>query len=438
MRRDRAGDGEGVAEVSRRTVARSAAAAAAGLLLAGGIGAARSQAADGGRARAADGARARAADGGRARAGGGVTVRLQAPTGRHRVGATTLYLVDKGRRDPWQPAIPVREVMATVFYPARTVRGYPVAPQLSAGAVRLFPQIDVPMRHLPTAGVNWAATMTHAHTGAPAQPVRRPVLLYSPGGGDPRTMGTSLAEELASHGWVVVAVDHPGDASEVEFPNERAGREQVRETVFLGPPTPEQFRTMIDTRIADLAFVQDQLAALAAGRNPDAAGRPLPEGLGCALDLRRVGVYGHSAGGTAVAEAMYEDRRIGAAVNLEGYLDYPPDANGRPGELFPIARYGVDRPLLLLGTDGFRDERFDRSWSAMLAHPQGRTRRRQLDRATHWVFTDYAAIAPQLQAAGLMTAAARTALVGAADPAESVPAVRGHVRSFFSRHLPAH
>ncbi|WKX72708.1 alpha/beta hydrolase [Streptomyces sp. XD-27] len=321
--------------VSRRTVARSAAgaaaaAAAAGLLLAGGTGAARAQA-DGTRARTADAARAQAAARSRARSAGGVTVRLPAPTGRHRVGATTLYLVDKGRRDPWQPAIPVREVMATVFYPARTVRGYPVAPQISAGAVRLFPQIDVPMRHLPTAGVNWAATMTHAHTDAPAQPVRRPVLLYSPGGGDPRTVGTSLAEELASHGWVVVAVDHPGDASEVEFPNERAGRGQVRETVFFAPPTPEQFRTMIDTRVADLAFVLDRLAALAAGRNPDAAGRPLPESLDRALDLRRVGVYGHSAGGTAVAEAMYEDRRIGAAVDLEGYLDYPPDENGRPG-----------------------------------------------------------------------------------------------------------
>ncbi|MFD7261592.1 hypothetical protein [Streptomyces sp. NPDC059874] len=148
-------------------------------------------------------------------------------------------------------------------------------------------------------------------------------------------------------------------------------------------------------------------------------------------------MYGHSAGGTTAAQAMHEDRRIDAAVNLEGYLDYPSDTPGREGELLPIARQGTDRPLLLFGTDGFRDARFERSWSALLARSEGRVRRRQLDDAAHWVFTDYAATAPQLQAAGLMTAADRIHLVGAIDPARSVPSVRGHVLSFFSRHLPS-
>ncbi|MGW1199594.1 alpha/beta hydrolase [Streptomyces sp. NPDC002536] len=395
--------------IGRRTVAKSAVAAAA-LLLAGGGGGGIAQ--------------ARTAD--------GITLRLPAPTGPHRIGVATLYLVDRSRRDPWDGTIPVREVMATVFYPARTVAGRPVAPQMTAGAAKRFRQIDVLVHHLPPTGVNWAATTTHAHRGAPAQPVRRPVLLYSPGGGDPRTLGTTVAEELASHGHVVVTIDHPGDASEVELP------EGIRETVFRGDPRtdPQLFRTAIGTRIADLRFVLDRLETLAAGRNPDALGRALPADLGRALDLRRVGVYGHSAGGTAVAEAMYEDRRIGAAVNLEGYLDQAPQRPGEPGELFPVARHGTDRPLLLLGTEGFQHRReLERSWTAVLARSGGRVRRAQLDGAAHWVFADYAAMAPQLQAAGLMTAEARRDLVGALDPVVSVPAVRNAVRSFFARHL---
>ncbi|GAA3071740.1 hypothetical protein GCM10020000_65510 [Streptomyces olivoverticillatus] len=52
------------------------------------------------------------------------------------------------------------------------------------------------------------------------------------------------------------------------------------------------------------------------------------------------------------------------------------------------------------------------------------------------MFTDYAALAPQLQAAGLMPAADRNALVGAASPAVAVPEVRRRVHSFFARHLP--
>lgn len=410
--------GEEKAGVSRRTLTTSAALAATMLLAGGGV--------------------ARA-EPGKARGAKDLTLRLPAPTGPHRIGVTTLYLVDRTRRDPWEP-LPDREVMATVFYPARTVRGYPVAPQMSRGAAELLPFID-PLFHegLPAKGVNWAATKTHAYTGAPAQDGRRPVLLYSPGGGDPRTLGTGIAEELAGHGYVVVTVDHPGDGSEVEFPHARAGRKKVRETVFRGNPRtdPKMFRTAIDTRIADTRFVLNQLEALAAGRNPDAAGRPLPEHLGRALDLRRVGIYGHSAGGTTAAEAMYEDRRIQAAINLEGFLDHPPASPGQEGKLFPIAQYGTDRPLLLLGTDGFPYQReLERSWSAMLAHRQGCTTRRQFEHAAHAVFNDYAAIAPQLQAAGLMSAAHRIELVGAIDPAVSVPLVRHHVVSFFARHLP--
>ncbi len=365
-----------------------------------------------------------------------VTLRLPAPTGPHRIGVTTLHLVDPARLDPWHPDLGARELMTTIFYPAGDVRGHPIAPQLTPAAAEAFKTIDAGFLHpeLPTEGVDWAATRTHSHTGAPAQPVRRPVLLYSPGGADPRTIGTGIAEELASHGYVVVTIDHPGETSEVEFPG---GRVRTIDLPVDPKTDPQALRTMLSTRIADTRFVLDELTALAAGRNPDAEARELPENLGLALDLRRVGMYGHSAGGGTAAEAMYEDRRIDAAVNLEGYLDYLPDEPGQEGELFPVASNGVDRPLLLVGTDGYRDARFERSWSAMLAHPRGCTRWRQLENATHWVFTDYGAEAPQLQAAGLMSAENRVRLVGAIEPAESVPAVRGHVLSFFAQHLPA-
>ncbi|MFG2986554.1 alpha/beta fold hydrolase [Streptomyces sp. NPDC048258] len=332
-------------------------------------------------------------------------LRLPAPTGPYPVGATTLHLVDPSRNDPWEPRIGVRELMVTVLRPAVPGRGYPRAPQLTPGAAALFTDIG-PRIHppLPAAGVDWAATLTHARVGAPPLPGRRPVLLYSPGGGDARTMGSSLAVDLASHGWTVLTVDHPGDASEVEFPDERPGRKRIRDTALYGPPDAATFRTMIDTRVADLRFVLD------------------------ALGLDRVGVYGHSAGGTAAAQAFHEDRRIAAAVDLEGYLDQ------MDGELLPVARQGTDRPLLLVGTDGFRDARLDRSWGALLAHA-GPVARRQLDDTAHWVFTDYAALVPQLQAAGLMTASGRAAMMGRADPRVTVPAVRDLIRSFFTCHL---
>ncbi|MEU3746107.1 MULTISPECIES: alpha/beta hydrolase family protein [Streptomyces] len=370
---------------ARRTVAKGALLAAAATLL-------------GPAAAATATARARAA------APAPAALRLPGPTGPHPAGLRTFALTDTSRNDPWEPAAGVREVMISVLYPARTVRDHPRAPQLTPAEAREFAGLAPLVRPgLPAAGVDWGAALTHGHVDAPALPGRRPVLVYSPGGGDSRTLGTTLAEDLASHGRIVVLVDHPGDASQVELPS------GMRWTVLRGNPDPATFRTMIDTRVADIRFVLDRLGSL-----PLAPGMPV-------MDLRRIGVYGHSAGGTAAVHALATDDRLAAGVNLEGYLDLDPDLVE-----------GLDRPLLMFRTDGFEGAaRLARSWAGVPAH------RVPLPGSNHWVFGDYAFLVPQLQAAGLVTAAARAALIGPADPAAAVHAVRRGTRSFFARHLPA-
>ncbi|WP_018348879.1 hypothetical protein [Longispora albida] len=356
-----------------------------------------------------------------------VIPQLAAPDGRLPVGTEVLHLVDEQRTDPWPDAAgQPRELMVTVHYPARTVRGYPLARQMSPLAARHFGAFDARYIHpeLPDSGVDWQGATGRAHTGAPARSGRYPVLLYSPAAGDPRTLNTALAEDLASRGNIVVSMDHPGETSEVEFPGGR-----LRGIALPGPPgQPDVFSTILQTRLADTRFVLGELTGLASGTNPDAEGRRLPERLGRALDLGRAGMYGHSIGGTTAAQALYEDPRIDVAVNLEGYLDHP------GGELLPVARYGTSRPLLLYGTDGFRDERFARGWAAMRASGTC-VRQETVASATHWVFSDFATIAPQLQAAGLMTAEQRKSLIGAVEPPVSVPAIRDTVAGFFSGRL---
>ncbi|HEV7975994.1 alpha/beta hydrolase [Amycolatopsis sp.] len=357
-----------------------------------------------------------------------LTLRLPAPTGHHQIGTTALHLVDPTRKDPWNDA-PKRELMVSVFYPAKDVRGRQVAPQMTPRAAESF-KAFAPRVHtqLPKDGVDWAATKTHSYVDAPAQTTRRPVVLYTPGGAEPRTLGTGVAEELASNGFVVVTIDHSGEASEVDFPG---GLRQIDL-----PPDPAQFpqtmRTVIDTRFADTKFVLGQLEVLAAGRNPDADRKPLPQNLGRALDLRKIGIYGHSVGGGTAAETMHEDRRVDAAISMESYLSYYPAPAGQPLEQFPIARDGTDRPLLVLSSD-YWDADMQHDWAPLVENRT--TRRIDWDNAQHYVFTDYAAMLPQLQRAGLMTAQGRQELVGAIDPARSVPSVRKSIVDFFDCHL---
>ena len=329
--------------------------------------------------------------------GSGSILRLPAPAGPYPVGMQTVYLTDPARTDPWVGG--VRELMLTVLYPARSVRDFSRAPQLTPEEAGVFAEY-APHVHpgLPEPGaVDWGAVLTHGYVGAPPLPGRRPVLVYSPGGGDSRTLGTTLAEDLASHGRVVVLVDHPGDASQVELPT------GMRTTVLFGPPDPATFRTMVDTRIADLRLVLDRLGDL-----------PLAP----VMDSCRIGLYGHSAGGTAAVYAAPHDRRVGAVANLEGYLDLYPT---------PVE---VGWPLLLFRTDGFEGAaRIESSWASLPG------RRLLLADANHGAFTDYGSLVARLQTAGLVTATARAALIGTGVPVVTLAEVRRQVGSFFARHL---
>jgi dienelactone hydrolase len=83
---------------------------------------------------------------------------------------------------------------------------------------------------------------------------------------------------------------------------------------MLQPPGKE-----LKLRRMDAQFVLDQLEALARGdANADLEQRALPPGLRASLDLNRIGIFGHSLGGAVAANAMANDRRFDAGLNLDG------------------------------------------------------------------------------------------------------------------------
>ncbi|SDW38448.1 Platelet-activating factor acetylhydrolase, isoform II [Amycolatopsis xylanica] len=352
------------------------------------------------------------------------TLDLPPPNGPYKVGTTALHLKDPARQDPWNPALR-RELMVSVYYPASDTRGRVVAPQFTPGAAESFGAFDTVYLHpqLPQGKVDWGATKTHSYLDAPAQRTKRPIIFYTPGGAEPRTLGSGIAEDLASRGFVVVTMDHTGEASEVEFPD------GVRPIQL--PPDPAEFpqtiRKSLDTRVADTKFVLDQLELLAGGSNPDVDGKPLPANLNRAVDMRRVGMYGHSLGGGAAVKATYEDPRIDATVSMESYLSYWPAPQGQPREIFPVAQEGTQRPLLLLTSERGQDDDMRSDWSHLLA--SGQARRVHYDDAAHYVFTDYGPMAQQLHRAGLMTTEGTAALVGTTDYTR---AIRKTIADFFT------
>lgn len=345
---------------------------------------------------------------------GRVRLTLPVPTGTRRIGTASLRLVDRSRRDPWVSPAPSRELMVSLWYPASHTHGRRRAPWLSPAATAIYRRQVAQDLRTPMDDVDFP--VTHAWQDAPVQ-VRRhghPVVLFSPGLHTMRAMGTALVEDLASHGYLVVTIDHTHEASIVEFPGGRVelGRD-------LDPV--EALRVRQD----DTRFVLDELERLNSGRNPDADGRRLPRRLRGSLDLSRTGMFGHSIGGDTAAGTMARDRRVLAGADLDGSV------NGT------VKDTGLDRPFLLMGnaTHGRRD---DPSWAAFWSHLRGWRLELLLRDSAHHTFTDMSPLAQQLERALPLppeAVAALTGSIGTIDADRAVAAQRAYLREFFDLHL---
>jgi predicted dienelactone hydrolase len=342
---------------------------------------------------------------------------LPAPTGHRRTGTVTLHLVDPSRPDPWVPAQRVRELMIQLWYPAAAADGYPRAPYMTAATARAYEKI----MSLPA--LNWP--LTAAHLGAPvhARTGGWPVLLYSHSLGGERFETTSLVQDLASRGYVVVTIDHVHDADVVVLPGGRVATCEVPAPT-VDAPTPVTTKE-IESRVADVRFVLDQLAVLNRGGNPDHEHRALPAGLRGALDLGRTGMFGQSDGGSTTAHALHADARIRAGVNLDGTL------------WTPQALAGSDRPLLLFGRQDL-DSFEAQTWAEFRARQSGPRLQLNLKGSTHDTFTDFAALVPQVAPILGEPPSWVVKGIGAIDGPRAVAVERAYVAAYFDAFLNNH
>jgi predicted dienelactone hydrolase len=339
-------------------------------------------------------------------------VTLPAPTGPDPVGTVSLHLVQSDRPDPWVAGRP-RELMVSLWYPTRHVERYPTAPYIPDAAwTSLEQNIGIPVGSV-------AVPQTAGHDGAPVDraPGGLPVVLYSPPSSGDRSYNTTLVQNLASRGYVVVTIDHTYSDDEVEFPDG-----YVAHRVLPAQETEQQIIDEVAQRDKDARFVLDELTEIDHGHNPDVDHHPLPEGLRGALNLSEVGMFGHSQGGATAAATMLDDPRIKAGINMDG------------GLLGPVVTTGLTRPFMLL-SDALLNRNNSGSWGSFWNASTGWKRDFQLLDSLHLSYSDAEVIFPQTASVMGLTPTGLADIIGTIEPARAITVEEAYVDSFFDLHL---
>lgn len=258
------------------------------------------------------------------------------PSGHFPVGTASYHLIDATRPEIYTDAPDdVREIMVQFWYPAAAEQAAvaasaPYLTHLDIVAPLLARRFGFPsflMNHL---GLIQTASKLDVPVAA-VEP-HYPVIIFSPGYNSLRNQSTALMEELASHGYIVIAIDHTYVEALTIFPDGRIE--------FLSPTALPDREEVGDARYwaaaeligevwtKDVQFVLNRLETESIDSR--FTGR---------LDLTRTGILGHSTGSGVAAILIAIDSRFQVGVGMDTWMGPVPDT---------ILAQGTERPFLFL------------------------------------------------------------------------------------------
>lgn len=236
------------------------------------------------------------------------------PRGIFGIGFTTEYFIDQKRLNNFLNNKKNRELLVSIWYPTdqRLSCSYPYGNQKL-----LTKQIE--QDHSLLGGILYAkqllglsplATCSHSNPNMPPLSISKsqyPIIIFSPGSGAPSFIYSSLIEDLASSGFIIIGMNHTPYNGVTLLPS----------GTIINGIDPSLLHTDIDWNVAlniatqDITFLIDQLTML----NENSTSNWYKK-----FDLDKIGMIGHSFGGAVTVNACRNDTRIKAGIDLDGWL----------------------------------------------------------------------------------------------------------------------
>lgn len=337
---------------------------------------------------------------------------LPLPSGPEAIGTVSFDLVDPEREEIYGRAPSgSRRLRVQVWYPAEAEEGVEPAPWSQDWDV-VAPAISTLLGYPGWFLNHTRYTDSHAVPSLPAAPGTFPIVIYSHGWTGFRTIAVNQVENLVSHGYVVVALDHTYSAVTTRFedgdvvpyfPEGLPDGDDVDEEAYA-----EASQTLLEVYVADLITVLNALDQGELG--------PFGE-LAATADVSRIGIYGHSTGGGAAVEVCLIDERCDAVLGLDPWVEPIPDRT--------IAT-SATRPALFMRSDEWQDTENDAVLRGIAERSENITYWVGVEGANHNDFTIAPLLSPVTEQIGL---------TGSIPAGRVIPIVDRYVLGFFDVYL---
>jgi len=339
------------------------------------------------------------------------------PTGPYKVGTLSMVLVDDNRYEiysetPNQP----RKLMVQLWYPAEVSKKAKVTTWMDDIDIlgpAIAKYLELPSFFLDH--IKYARA--HSYLQAPLSNdfSKYPVLLFSHGWNGFRAQNTYQVEELASHGYIVIAPDHTFGAVASVFPDGTVAYNNPQ-ALPTGTDIPdEDFQNTADVLgqqwAGDLSFILDYL-----GNFEDNIGSGITSNR---LDFDRIGAFGHSTGGGAVIQFCGQDTRCKVIMGMDPYLD-PVSSQ--------LLESGLDIPVLGLFSEAWikRGGRNEDQFTLLQTHTSNDVFKYWIKGTTHFDFSDLPAFSPLAHTLGLK---------GSINGPRALRIINDYTLDFFNHYL---
>ncbi|MDR3574408.1 MAG: hypothetical protein P4L50_11125 [Anaerolineaceae bacterium] len=360
------------------------------------------------------------------------TLHLPTPTGRNQVGRRIFDWVDQKRIDPLADQANLkRELAVWVWYPAQPDASSKPAPYLPAGWAQARNK-DQGIGILIESGMDRIVTNSYEDAPLWNETAKFPILIMQPGMGPSIPDYTVLAENLASHGYIVVGLNTTYTSNVVEFPDTRpildnssaagysGGRVMLRSARGTIPDSANSAQVqqigndIMAVWAQDVIFAMNQLQSL----NADASS-PFYQ----RLDLEAIGVFGHSFGGATAIAVCQKDSRCKAGADLDGT------------PFSSESQTAIPRPFLFMTEDYSAGcDQSCQAISQMASHDtSGSVYNLSVNGAKHFNFSDL----PVRQAAVVRPLFMAAGYTGSIDPVRGEQITNAYLLDFFDRSLKA-